>query len=70
MFRRGIPVAVLLVLTACAGSGSSSSDGELEDIGVQVASQEEFDVQADGAIDASNADAEFDKLMKEIESDG
>jgi len=58
----------VLVLAGC--SVVDSSEPELEDVGVDVPPQEVYDAQADAAITEANADAEFEKLRREIESDG
>ena len=68
--QRTLCAVLILGLCGCGVlDGSSSSDG-LPDLGADVAPQDAFDAEADMTISEANADAEFEKLMKEIEADG
>lgn len=75
----------LCALAACSGLGLSSDGGSSSSTkttapsagtqagasqGDAIASQAEFDSQATKSITQQNADAEFEKLKKEIEGDG
>ena len=58
------------LLLSCQNNSSSEDAKAMEEsLPDEPMSQEAADQQAADAIDADNADAEFDRLMKEIESD-
>ena len=64
-------------LSSCTGSPSQKSTGTASsgaDVGtfngeVSILSQDECDRQAGRGITSNNCDAEFDKLVREIEAD-
>ena len=58
-----------LALLSVAGCDLVSGDDDDLDLGVVVPSQEEADDKADATITAKNADAEFEKLQAEIDSE-
>ena len=62
--------AAFMLLPACSSSSSGSSGHEsAETYGVEVPSEDEARREAESEIHDSNADAEFDKLMKEVDDD-
>jgi len=61
----------LFVLAGCAGTDSSSPPSSPDAAApVVVPTEEEADARAAEQIDDSNADAEFERLMNEIEGGG
>ena len=74
--RTSILIAVFLgaCLTSCTGASRSSSTASTSDASArndeaQILSQDECDRRAGDSISASNCDAEFDKLVREIEAE-
>ncbi len=65
-----LAIAILgALLAACGTSDSHASGPDAETYGVTVPTESEAKQHADATIDEANADAEFQKLMKEIEAD-
>jgi hypothetical protein len=76
----GVGLLAASLSCACGGSPSSSEgamtyevspsteEAALDDL-ERLPTQEELDAQMEQRIDASNADAEFEKLQKAIEED-
>ena len=76
--RHAMCCALLLGLAACAGdeNGGTTANpqdppaaGTVDDVDVNVPTAEEAQATANQSINESNADAEFEKLKKEIEGD-
>lgn len=64
-------VASILPLAACGGGADPKPAAAQESAPEpQIPTQDELDVQAAEEIDAQNADAEMEKLKKEIQEGG
>jgi hypothetical protein len=65
MSGRGLTLVLLLGLSACTSPDSGDAGGEVQ---LQLATQAEADAQAAQRIHAGNAEAEFEKLLDDVEA--
>lgn len=67
--RLAVAASLAAALTACGDdSEAAHAVDDSVDTTIDVPSEAELEAEAEQAIDASNADEQFDKLKSEIES--